>query len=102
MPDAERAAFTEWFDRRDGIRNAWTAWQARAALAPSPIPVVEAGGWMPIETAPKSSDFVLLVSQSGVFRMETGWFANNMLTAAREDGDECHYTHWHRLPEAPK
>ena len=29
----ERGAFTEWYDRRDGIRNAWTAWQARAALA---------------------------------------------------------------------
>lgn len=22
-----RKAFTEWFDRREGIRNAWTAWQ---------------------------------------------------------------------------
>lgn len=75
---------------------AWkAAWQARATLS------TRVEGWMPIESAPHSADPILVISQSGRISIETGYYAHNMLHAAKVDGEECFYTHWHALPTPP-
>lgn len=108
----------EWFAKNVRERMA-----KDAAAAPSPIPVVEAGGWMPIESAPKSTEVLVWRADSGPFiakfvtpdevipteEWERGaslsfpddfeeWFSD---AYGWQEGDE-RPTHWMTLPEAPK
>lgn len=80
--------------RSSRVQSAITALR-EALAAPMPEP------WMPIETAPKSNEKVLLISLSGGIRIDTGGFAHHLINAAKVDGDECFLTHWMPLPAAP-
>ena len=78
--------------------TAWMAWQARAALT-----AAKAGGWLPIETAPKDGTRVLLwrrairdqpapIMADG-FWCETCWVWPYILSEP---------THWQPLPAPPE
>lgn len=92
----------------EGTEYAWLSW--RAALAtpapaqPDPLHVANqrGEGWHPIESVPKSPVPVLLFTRGGIIRIETGWYAVNLLAEAIENGEECAFTHWAHLPAAPK
>lgn len=58
-------------------------------------------GWMPIESAPKSADPILVVTQDRRIKIETGFYAHNLMHAAKIDAEECVFTHWMPLPPAP-
>lgn len=58
--------------------------------------------WQPIETAPKDMGLVLLITQSGNHHIDRGEYAHRMLAAAKQDGDQCWFTHWMPLPLPPK
>lgn len=80
----------------NGVAAVRTKGKADSPLAqPAPAPA----GWMPIESAPKG--LVLLLSQSGTHYIDRGEYAHRMIAAAKQDGDECFFTHWMPLPPAP-
>jgi hypothetical protein len=98
LPADEEDLEVEWTAKVQGHQDDVFSLPLYAA----PPAVSHVPGWQQIETAPKSKERVLVISQSGTISVETGHYAHNMLHAAKIDGDECHYTHWMPLPAAPK
>lgn len=85
---------------------AWAAWQARAALAASPVPA----GWLPIESAPKQDDHSFLVRRDvgrgmtfvmQVSRFEGQMYPDHLESAVDYDDRITDATHWMPLPDAP-
>lgn len=74
--------------------------------APSPIPVVEAVGWQPIETAPKDgSEFLATYGRQGWVMLIVKWNALHKFWQTKGEpvaGFSSNATHWMPLPEAPK
>jgi hypothetical protein len=119
-PEMVLSAAKAWEGER-GLYSAFTA-ALRAGIAAAPVPAVHnpwaddsvqeadaekwravpaVPGWQPIETAPRSRDEVLLISQEGNIRIGTGTYAHHMMNAAKIDAEECLFTHWMHLPPAP-
>lgn len=57
--------------------------------------------WQPIETAPDNTDEVLAFDRSGKTSIHLGTYLNRMLQMAGDDDEQCFYTNWMHLPNAP-
>lgn len=64
---------------------------SRSAGAAAPV---EGAAWQPIESVPGTEEPVLLWTRAGKVRVETGWYAKNLLEESKEDDFECSFTHW--------
>ncbi len=62
---------------------------------------LEEQGWQAIESAPRSSERLLVFNQSGRIAIETGHYVHNMMHAASIDEEACYWTHWKPLPPPP-
>lgn len=97
------ALLRQWPDAGEPVAIADGTFNCNAPLG-TPLyaaPPAAQPGSMPIESAPKSTSDILLISRNGNFRIETGGFAHHMIDAAKVDGDECLFTHWMPLPPPP-
>lgn len=109
-PVDERAAFDARYDAFEFRREydkygpteaAWSVWQARAALQGAQAP--QAGGWLPIETAPKDGTRILIFAPlDGVLSstFEHGLWQG--LPWRREGARIGQPTLWQPLPPAPQ
>lgn len=71
--------------RNSAVNNAWTGWQARAALAQAPAAVPQ---WQPIETAPKNGRKLILAYRNRADKARTvmaRWLTDE--EAAETDAD---------------
>ena len=71
--------------------------QSAGAAAPD-----EGEAWQPIESVPGTPEPVLLWTRAGAVRVETGWYAKNLLEESKEDDFECAFTHWRPPLAGPK
>jgi hypothetical protein len=58
------------------------------------------GSWQPIDTVPGTAEDLLLLTTSGKRKIETGWYARDLLEGAIREGESCVYTMWMHLPAA--
>lgn len=68
--------------------------------APAEPPEAKPAEWLPIETVANNGTHVLCISRSNRISIEAGRHMHDMMAAAKEDGEECFYTHWMPLPVA--
>lgn len=78
------------------MMNAWLA-----ANAATPAAVQAVGAWQDIATAPASAEAVLVVTQLGTVRTETGHYVRNMASDAAENGEQCNFRAWMPAPLPP-
>ena len=97
------------FDNADGWReeNAATedlAWHCSPTaitklLAELDALRKDAAVWQPIETAPTGCDQVLALTTDKSIKIVAGIHLHRLIFSARQQGDECYYTHWMPLPK---
>ena len=95
--DAEKRAILRWGEALLATR----ATPAPGAPGQEAAAVQAVEAWQDIATAPASSETVLVVTQLGTVRTETGHYVRNMASSAAEFGEQCFFKYWMPAPKPP-